>query len=124
MRRRSYIALLLIALPAPAQNRQASISPNIDSFALAQTLSGQPILAASKKARSGKHSQAGKLAPILSAGPVVNVITPSQLAPGSVNVPLSITGSFFTPSTTVSFDSAIVPQGSCSLLTPQSLRLW
>lgn len=123
MRRRSYIALLLIALPAPAQNRQASISPNIDSFALAQTLSGQPILAASKKARSGKHSQAGKLAPILSAGPVVNVITPSQLAPGSVNVPLSITGSFFTPSTTVSFDSAIVPQGSVQFVNSTKFKV-
>jgi len=244
MRRRSYIALLLIALPALAHNRQANIPPSIDSFAPAQALPGQtvtvqvegagflpgtvfevgapggvtvlrvvfdnprqaeitlrvednaapgmrplyvqrghdrnqarggflvqtapgqpvrvapppaahlvrtpqspaistqaaipqpvvsqkpatmipivqPIQAPSKTARSGKRSQAGKLAPMVSSGPVVNVITPSQLVPGSVNVPLSITGSFFTPSTTVSFDSAIVLQGKVQFVNSTKLK--
>ncbi|MGA3162389.1 MAG: hypothetical protein ABSC77_14370 [Terracidiphilus sp.] len=122
MRRRSYIALLLIALPALAQNRQANIPPSIDSLAPAQAMPGQTIQAPSKKGRSGKRTQAGRLAPIVSAGPVVNVITPSQLAPGSVNVPLSITGSFFTPSTTVSFDSAIVPQGNVQFVNSTKLK--
>jgi hypothetical protein len=71
----------------------------------------------------GARSQAGMLVSFALVGPTVNVIAPSQLIPGSMNVPVIITGSLFTPGTTVSFDSGIVAQGKAQYINSTKLKV-
>lgn len=80
-------------------------------------------IAAVNPAQGGVHSQAGMLSTIQLVGPLVNVITPSQLIPGSMNVPITITGSLFTAGTTVSFDPAIVAQGRAQYVNSTKLKV-
>jgi hypothetical protein len=73
--------------------------------------------------QAGTHSLAGTLASLTLVGPTVNVITPSQLIPGSMNVPVTITGSLFTPGTSVNFDSGIVAQGKAQYINSNKLKV-
>jgi hypothetical protein len=81
-----------------------------------------------KKGRGGVvtptlRSSAGELLLPQFNGPVVNLVTPSQLRAGSNNVELTIVGSFFTPDTKISFDRGIAQVGKPQFVSSTEIKV-